>query len=62
MGGAAVGLVCIPLTKGRMREIMVFFTALMTATTGALAIATPHNLAAVLVLVSIAMVAVGRHR
>ena len=59
MFGAVIGLALIPLTKGRMREIMIFFTALMTATTGALAIGTPNNLTAVLVLVSIACTAVG---
>jgi MFS family permease len=59
MIGAVIGLALIPLSKGRMREIMIFFTALMTATTGALAVATPHNLTTVLVLVSIACTAVG---
>lgn len=59
MFGAVIGLALIPISKGRMREIMIFFTALMTATTGALSIGTPNNLTAVLVLVSIACTAVG---
>ncbi|USP76128.1 hypothetical protein yc1106_03402 [Curvularia clavata] len=59
MGGAVIGLVLIPISKGRMREIMIFFTALMTAATGALSIAAPDNLPTALVLVSLGCTAVG---
>jgi hypothetical protein len=38
---------------------MIFFTALMTAGTGAVCIATPHNLSALYTIVTIACVGVG---
>jgi hypothetical protein len=59
MGGAVIGLACIPLTNGRIREIMIFFTALATATTGAMSINTPHNVGAIVALASIACTAIG---
>lgn len=59
IGGAVISLLLIPITKGRIRALMIFFTAMMTAGTGAVAIATPHNLPTVYAVVSIASIGVG---
>lgn len=31
LGGAAIALILIPITKGRIKMLMIFWTALMTA-------------------------------
>lgn len=59
IGGAAICLVLIPITKGRIRPLLIFFTALMTAGTGALAIASPHNLNTVYAILTLASLGVG---
>ncbi|CAN9104344.1 unnamed protein product [Alternaria alternata] len=59
IGGAVVCLVLIPITKGRVRELMIFFTAMMTAGTGAMCIARPDNLNVVYAVVTLASVGVG---
>ncbi|CAA9961947.1 hypothetical protein CFE70_005347 [Pyrenophora teres f. teres 0-1] len=59
IGGAAICLGLIILTKGRVRELMIFFTALMTAGTGALSVARPDNLNESLVILSFACLGVG---
>jgi len=59
IGGACICLVLIPATKGRIRELMIFFTAMMTAGTGAMCIATPDNLNVVYALISLASIGVG---
>ncbi|XPS99887.1 hypothetical protein M3J09_009055 [Ascochyta lentis] len=57
--GAAICLVLIPVTKGRIRLLLLFFTALMTAGTGAMSISTPHNLNTIYGLVTVASIGVG---
>lgn len=59
IGGAVICLLLIPITKGRIRALMIFFTALMTAGTGAVSISTPHNLSAVYAVVTFAALGVG---
>ncbi|KAH7356104.1 major facilitator superfamily domain-containing protein [Pyrenochaeta sp. MPI-SDFR-AT-0127] len=59
IGGAVISLVLIPITKGRIRALMIFFTAMMTAGTGAVCISTPYNLNTVYVVVSLASIGVG---
>ncbi|OAL03750.1 MFS general substrate transporter [Phaeosphaeriaceae sp. SRC1lsM3a] len=59
IGGAVICLLLIPITKGRIRALMIFFTALMTAGTGAVSISTPHNLNAVYAVVTFASIGVG---
>lgn len=57
--GAAICLILIPLTKGRIRLLLLFFTAVMTAGTGAIAVSTPHNLNAMYGIVTVAALGVG---
>lgn len=57
--GAVLALVAIPVTKGRIREIMIFATALMTAGTGAMVVARPDNINVVYGIVTIASLGVG---
>lgn len=57
--GAVICLVLIPITKGRIRALMIFFTAMMTAGTGAVSIARPDNLSTVIGVVTIACLGVG---
>jgi hypothetical protein len=52
-------LVLIPITKGRIRALMIFFTALMTGATGAMAVARPGNLGAVYAIITFASLGVG---
>jgi hypothetical protein len=59
IGGAVICLLLIPITKGRVRALMIFFTALMTAGTGAVAVSTPHNLSALYAIVTFASIGVG---
>lgn len=59
IGGAVISLVLIGITKGRIRGTMMFFTALMTAGTGAMAVGTPKNLNTMYGLLTIASVGVG---
>ncbi|KNG48914.1 trichothecene efflux pump [Stemphylium lycopersici] len=59
IGGAVICLVLIPITKGHIRELMIFFTALMTATTGAVCVARPDNLSTVYPLITFASIGVG---
>lgn len=59
IGGAVISLVLIGLTKGRIRGIMVFFTALMTAGTGAMAIVEVYNLETVYAVLTLACIGVG---
>jgi hypothetical protein len=59
IGGAVICLLLIPITKGRIRALMIFFTALMTAGTGAVAVATPHNLNAIYAIITFAAIGVG---
>lgn len=57
--GAVICLILIPVTKGSIRALMIFFTALMTAGTGAICVARPDNLNTVYGLVTIASIGVG---
>lgn len=59
LGGAVISLVCIPITRGRVREIMMFFTALMTAGTAAVCTATPDNISSTYAAISLACIGVG---
>lgn len=59
IGGAAICLLLIPITKGRVRPLLIVFTALMTAGTGALSIASPHNLQSVYAVLTFASIGVG---
>ncbi|KAI8942834.1 hypothetical protein NX059_000874 [Plenodomus lindquistii] len=59
IGGAVICLFLIPITNGRIRILMIFFTAMMTAGTGAMCIATPYNLNTVYAVLTIASVGVG---
>lgn len=59
IGGAAICLILIPITKGRIRLLLLFFTAMMTAGTGAMSVSTPHNLGTVYAIVTIASIGVG---
>lgn len=59
IGGAVICLVLIPITKGRIRLLMIFFTGMMTAGTGAMCIARPDNLDTVYAVVTIASIGVG---
>ncbi|KAF1938415.1 MFS general substrate transporter [Clathrospora elynae] len=59
IGGAVICLVLIPVTKGRIRMLMIFFTAMMTAGTGAVCVARPDNLNIIYAIVTIACVGVG---
>jgi hypothetical protein len=59
IAGAVIALVAIPVTKGRIRALMIVFTAVMTGATGAMAIATPYNLNAVYAVLMIASIGVG---
>ncbi|KAF2829029.1 MFS general substrate transporter [Ophiobolus disseminans] len=57
--GAVVCLVLIPITKGRIRALMIVSSAIMTAFTGAIAIATPHNMSTMYAIVTFASIGVG---
>jgi hypothetical protein len=57
--GAFICLVLIPITKGRIRLLMIFFTAVMTAGTGAMSISTPHNMGTIYGIVTLAALGVG---
>ena len=57
--GAVVCLVLIPITKGRIRALMIVSSAIMTAFTGAIAIATPHNISTMYAIVTFASIGVG---
>ena len=59
IGGAVIALVLIGVTKGRIRLIMVFFSGLMTAGTGAMAIVEVYNLNTVYGVLTIASLGVG---
>lgn len=59
IGGAVICLVLIPLTKGRVRALMIFFTAVMTAGTGAMSVSTPYNLSTVYGVTTLAAIGVG---
>lgn len=59
IGGAVICLVLIPITKGHIKALMIFFTAMMTAGTGAVSISNPHNLPTVYAVVAIASIGVG---
>jgi hypothetical protein len=59
IGGAVICLILIPITKGRIRLLMIFFTALMTAGTGAVAASTPENLNVMYAVVTLASIGVG---
>ncbi|CAO2655044.1 Nn.00g117770.m01.CDS01 [Neocucurbitaria sp. VM-36] len=59
IGGAVICLVLIPITKGRIRTLMIFFTAMMTAGTGAVCVSNPHNLNTVYAIVTLASIGVG---
>lgn len=59
IGGAAICLILIPVTGGRVRPLLVFSTALMTAGTGALCMASPHNLKTVYAVLTLASFGVG---
>ncbi|KAF2750085.1 MFS general substrate transporter [Sporormia fimetaria CBS 119925] len=59
IGGAAICLLLIPITKGRVKALMIFFTAMMTAGTGAVSINNPDNLSTMYAIVTIASIGVG---
>ncbi|KAL5393472.1 hypothetical protein DPSP01_000291 [Paraphaeosphaeria sporulosa] len=59
IGGAAICLLLIPVTRGRVRPLLIIFTGLMTAGTGALSIASPHNLQTVYAVLTLASLGVG---
>jgi len=51
--------VLIPVTKGRIRILLIAFTAIMTAFTGAISVATPDNLTTMYAIVTIASIGCG---
>ncbi|KAK6435286.1 hypothetical protein LTR95_008524 [Oleoguttula sp. CCFEE 5521] len=57
--GAVICLILIPITGGRIRLLLIFWTAVMTAGTGAMSVGTPHNIDAMLGLVTLASIGVG---
>ncbi|KAJ8109889.1 hypothetical protein OPT61_g7123 [Boeremia exigua] len=57
--GAAICLVLIPVTKGRIRLLLLLFTAVMTAGTGAVSVSTPQNLNTMYGVVTLASLGVG---
>ena len=57
--GAALCLILIPVTKGRIRMLLMFFTAMMTAGTGAMSVSTPQNLNTMYGIVTVASLGVG---
>ncbi|KAB8336981.1 hypothetical protein FH972_021285 [Carpinus fangiana] len=57
--GAVLCLVLIGVTKGRIRELMIFFTAVMTAGTGAMSVGEVWNLHTMYGLVVLASIGVG---
>ncbi|KAL9055720.1 MAG: hypothetical protein Q9162_003356 [Coniocarpon cinnabarinum] len=59
IGGAVIALVLIGVTKGRIRAILVFFSALMTAGTGAMAIVKVYNLSEVYIALTLGSLGVG---
>lgn len=59
IGGAVISLIMIGVTKGRIRFVMLFFTALMTAGTGAMVLATPRNINTMWGILTIASIGVG---
>ncbi|KAF2108093.1 major facilitator superfamily domain-containing protein [Lophiotrema nucula] len=59
IGGAVISLLLIPTTGVRIRGLMIFFTALMTAGTGAISVSNPHNRHTMLGVVTIAGLGVG---
>jgi len=59
IGGAAICLVLIPITKGRVKALMIFFTAMMTAGTGAVCVSNPDNLNVTYAIVTLASIGVG---
>ncbi|KAF2151602.1 MFS general substrate transporter [Myriangium duriaei CBS 260.36] len=59
LGGAVISLLLIPITKGNVRAIMLFFTALMTAGTGAVAVARPDNMSHTYAAICLACIGVG---
>ena len=59
IGGAVVSLVLIGLTKGRIRLIMVVFSAMMTAGSGAMAVVRVYNLYPLYAALTIACLGVG---
>ncbi len=59
IGGAVICLLLIPITKGRIRMLLIFFTAMMTAGTGAMSVARVDNLSTVYGVVTLASLGVG---
>jgi MFS family permease len=60
IGGAVIGLVLIGVTKGRTKALLIFWTAAMTAFTGAMSVARTDNLTpTVYPIVTLASIAVG---
>lgn len=59
IGGAVICLALIAITKGRIRALMIFFTAMMTAGTGAVVVSTPYNMSTMYGIVTIACLGVG---
>jgi hypothetical protein len=59
IGGAFIALLLIPITKGRVKAIMIVATAMMTAFCGAVSISRPDNIAVMYVIVTFASLGVG---
>jgi hypothetical protein len=59
IGGAVIGLVLIGVTKGRTKFLLIFWTAAMTAFTGAISIATVNLDAKTYAMVTLSSIAVG---
>ncbi|KAF2010130.1 MFS general substrate transporter [Aaosphaeria arxii CBS 175.79] len=59
IAGAAICLILIPITQGRVKALMIFFTALMTAGTGAISVSNPDNLNTMYAIVTISAIGVG---
>lgn len=57
--GAVICLILIPITNGRVKALMIFFTALMTAGTGAMSVSTPDNLNTMYAILTVAAIGVG---
>lgn len=57
--GAVICLLLIPVTKGNIRMLLVISSAIMTAFTGAIAIATPQNMSTMYAIVTFASIGCG---
>lgn len=59
IAGAGIALFLIPVTKGRVKAIMIVATAVMTAFCGAVSVSTPENMSLMYFIVTFASLGVG---